>query len=80
MNIKLLFNKLLENKNFYYVIVFLTLLHLLLYAYRGLYKAISFLILSSVIIYNFNKKPVVVLLLSLIATHFFVSGSSIFFG
>ena len=80
MNIKLLFNKLLENKNFYYVIVVLTLLHLLLYAYRGLYKAISFLILSSVIIYNFNKKPVVVLLLSLIATHFFVSGSSIYEG
>jgi hypothetical protein len=80
MNIKRLFNKLLENKNFYYVILALTLIHLLLYAYRGSYKAISFLILSAIIIYNFNKKPVLVLLLSLIATHFFVAGNSIYEG
>lgn len=80
MNIKRLFNKLLENKNFYYVILALTLIHLFLYAYRGSYKAISFLILSAIIIYNFNKKPVVVLLLSLIATHFFVAGNYVYEG
>lgn len=80
MNLKRLFNKLLENKNFYYVIVALTIFHLISYAYRKLYKAISFLILFAIIVYNFNKKPVIVLLTSLIATHFFVAGNSIYEG
>jgi hypothetical protein len=80
MNFKRLINKLLENKNFYYVILALTLLHLVIYAYRGYYKSISFLVLSAIIIYNFNKNPVVVLLLSLIATHFFVAGGNVYEG
>ena len=80
MNFKRLINKLLENKNFYYVILALTLLHLIIYFYRGYYKSISFLVLSSIIIYNFNKNPVTVLLLSLIATHFFVAGGNVYEG
>jgi len=80
MNFKRLINKLLENKNFYYIIIALTLLHLVMYAYRGYYKSISFLVLSAIIIYNFNKNPVVVLLLSLIATHFFVAGGNVYEG
>ncbi len=80
MNFKRLINKLLENKNFYYVIIALTLLHLVIYAYRGYYKSISFLVLSAIIIYNFNKNPVIVLLLSLIATHFFVAGENVYEG
>lgn len=71
MNIKRQFNKLIENKNFYYLVLGVTILHLFLYAYKGMYKAIAFLILSAIIIYNFNKKPVIVLLLSLIVTHIF---------
>lgn len=80
MNIKRLFNKLIQNKNFYYIILGLTILHLFLYAYRGKYTAISFLILSAIVIYNFNKNRVIVLLLSLIATHFFVAGNSVYEG
>jgi hypothetical protein len=80
MNLKRLINKLLENKNFYYVILALTALHLILYTYRGSYKSIAFLVLCAIIIYNFNKKPVVVLLLSLIATHFFVAGGNVYEG
>jgi hypothetical protein len=80
MNIKRLINKLLENKNFYYVIIALTLLHLIIYAYRGSYKSISFLVLCAIIIYNFNKNPVIVLLLSLVATHFFVASRNIYEG
>jgi hypothetical protein len=80
MNFKRLINKLLENKNFYYVILALTLLHLVIYVYRGYYKSISFLVLSAIIIYNFNKNPVIVLLLSLIATHFYVAGGNVYEG
>jgi hypothetical protein len=80
MNIKRLINKLLENKNFYYVILALTLFHLMIYAYNGSYKTISFLVLSSIIIYNFNKKVVIVLLLSLIATHFFIASRNVYEG
>jgi hypothetical protein len=80
MNLKRLINKVLENKNFYYVIVALTLLHFMIYVYRGYYKSMAFFALSSVIIYNFTKKPVLVLLLSLIATHFFVASRNIYEG
>jgi len=80
MNLKRLINKLLENKIFYYVILGLTLLHLLIYAYRGYYTSISFLVFTAIIIYNFNKNPVVVLLLSLIATHFFVASKNVYEG
>lgn len=80
MNLKRIINKLLENKNFYYTILGLTFLHLIIYAYRGSYKTLSFLGLASVIIYNFNKKPVVVLLLSLIATHVFISTRKVYEG
>ena len=80
MNFKRILNKLLENKNFYYTIIGLTFLHLIIYAYRGSYKTLSFLALSSIILYNFNKNPVVVLLLSLIATHIFISTRSVYEG
>lgn len=80
MNLKRIINKLLENKIFYYIIIALTLLHLLMYAYRGYYKNISFLVLSAIIIYYFNKKPVIILLLSLIATHLFVASRSVYEG
>jgi hypothetical protein len=80
MNLKKIINKLLENKNFYYVILALTALHLIIYTYRKHYDAISFLVLCAIIIYNFNKTPVVVLLLSLIATHFFVAGKLVYEG
>lgn len=80
MNFKKMMNKLIENKNFYYIILALTLLHLITYAFNRAYKAMSFLILSAIIIYNFNKKPVVVLLLSLIATHFFIASKTVYEG
>ena len=80
MNFKRIINKLLENKNFYYTILALTFLHLIIYAYRGSYKTLSFLALASIIIYNFNKKPVVVLLLALISTHIFISTRKVYEG
>lgn len=80
MNLKKLLNKLLENKNFYYVILALTVLHLIIYAYRRHYNAISFLVLCAIIVYNFTKKPVIVLLVSLFATHFFVYGKNVYEG
>jgi hypothetical protein len=36
--------------------------------------------LSAIILYNFNKNPALVLLLSLIATHFFIAGNSVYEG
>jgi hypothetical protein len=73
-------NKLLENKNFYYVIIALTVFHLIMYAYNGLYKAISFFVLCAIIAYNFNKNPTIVLLLSLFATQFFIAGKTVYEG
>jgi hypothetical protein len=80
MNFKRIINKLLENKNFYYTILGLTFLHLIIYAYRGSYKTLTFLALTSIIIYNFNKNPVVVLLVALISTHIFISTRSVYEG
>lgn len=80
MNLKNKIIKLLENKNFYYVILALTVIHLMIYMYRGAYKAISFFILCAIIVYNFNKKLSIVLLMSLIATHFFISGKTVYEG
>lgn len=80
MHLKKMLNKLLENKNFYYVIIALTVFNLIMYAYHGLYKAISFFILCAIIAYNFTKSPTIVLLLCLIATHFFITSKTIYEG
>ena len=80
MNLKKQLIKLLENKNFYYVVLALTLIHLIMYLYRGAYKAVSFLILCAIIVYNFTKSRTIILLISLIATHFFVAGRSVYEG
>ena len=71
--LKKIFNKLIENKMFYYVMIALTILHIFLYLFKKAYNAIGVLLLSSIIVYNFNKKPVIVLLSSLIITHIFVA-------
>jgi hypothetical protein len=80
MNFKKKLIKLLENKNVYYVVLALSVIHLILYIYNKHYKAVSFFVLSAIIIYNFNKNSALVLLLSLIATHFFVAGNSVYEG
>jgi hypothetical protein len=73
-------NKLIENKNFYYVMIALTVLHIFMYLFNKTYNAIAFLALFSVIVYNFNKNPVVVLLASLILTHIFVANKKMYEG
>lgn len=80
MNIKRKLINLLENKNFYYVVLALTAIHIMMYLYRGAYKAISFFILCAIILYNFTKNSTSILLMSLIATHFFIVGNSVYEG
>ena len=78
--LKKIFNKLIENKMFYYVMIALTILHIFLYLFKKAYNAIGVLLLSSIIVYNFNKKPVIVLLSSLIITHIFVANKRMYEG
>jgi hypothetical protein len=73
-------NKLIENKNFYYVMIVLTVIHIFMYLFNKTYTAVAVLILSSIIVYNFNKKPVIVLLTSLILTHIFVANKRLYEG
>ena len=80
MNLKRKIINLLGNKNMYYIILALSVIHLIMYVYRGAYKAISFFILCAIIFYNFSKNLTMVLLASLIATHFFLAGKTIYEG
>ena len=72
MNIKKKLIKLLENKNVYYVILVLSVIHIIMYVYNKNYKAVSVFVLSAIILYNFIKNPALVLLLCL-----FISGIKI---
>lgn len=80
MNFKKTAQKLLGNKMFMYVMIILTLGHAFSYLINRHYDVLSFLILSSVIIYQFNKNTSFILLISLILTHFFMAGRSVYEG
>jgi len=80
MNLKKLINKVIDNKTFYYVVLFLTIIHVLAYLMRKTYNSIWVLFLTGIIIYNFTKNKTLVLLISLIITHFYTATKNLYEG
>lgn len=80
MNFKKTTQKILGNKMFMYAMIILTLGHAFSYLINRRYDVLSFLILSAIIIYQFNKNTSFILLISLILTHFFMAGRYVYEG
>lgn len=80
MNFKKTAQKILGNKMFMYLMIILTLGHVFSYLINRRYDVLSFLILLTIIIYQFNKNTSFILLVSLILTHFFVAGRYVYEG
>ena len=73
MKLKSIVNNLLDNKNFYYVMIALIAIHLIIYVMNRAYNNIGILTLSAIIGYSFTKNKTKILLFCLIATHIFIS-------
>lgn len=80
MNFKKIINKLIDNKNVYYVMICLTIIHIIAYFIRKTYNVIWILFLSAIIIYNFTKNKTLILLISLIVCHIYTSTKNIYEG
>ena len=68
-------NKLLTNKYFLYVIVFLAITNILGYLVTNRLNAVCFFILIGVLTHHFSKNMAVVLLVALIATNFLMANT-----
>ena len=66
-------SKLLHNKYFLYLMVFLTITNVLGYLVTNKITAVIFFALISVLVYQFSKNMSVILLIALIATNFMMS-------
>ena len=70
-------NKLFTNKNYLYVVVALSLLKIVMYAYTARFGALAVLFLVGIFMTNFSKNMAVVLTMTLLFSSIFLMGSKV---